>query len=336
MDISIIIVNYNSARLAVDCIDSIKKYTEGVSFEVIVVDNDSQDDSESLLKTAHPDAQWVQTGYNAGFARANNKGFDNAKGKYLLLLNADTLLFDNVLQKSFDRMESDISIAAIGGLQLNVDKSPMPYYRNSALIRRTFYILPQKQLINNLLNKWIPEPVYEDQNQTDMLVGAFMFVRKSVVEKVGRLDESFFMYGEDNEWSGRLRKVGKLCYYPDIQFIHLENQTAFRRTKISWVNRFSTQMQVSNLLWIRKEKGIGAYLLLIFHYVSLVIIFVSWKVLVNILKLRNPFFQFENQKIFALKTGVLLKFFWKTVFNKKGFYKIAPEDNIDKIFNEKN
>jgi GT2 family glycosyltransferase len=332
MDISIIIVNYNSAYLAVDCIHSIKKYTQGISFEVIVVDNDSQDESETLLKTAHPDVIWVQTGYNAGFGRANNKGFENSTGKYLLLLNADTLLFDNVLKKSFDKMESDNSISAIGGLQLNDDKSPMPYYRNSALIRRTFYILPQKQFINNLLEKWIPEPVYEDQNQTDMLVGAFMMVRKSVVEKVGGLDESFFMYGEDNEWSGRLRQEGKLCYFPDIQFVHLENQTAFRRTKISWVNRFSTQMQVSNLLWIRKERGILAYLLLIFHYVSLVIIFVSWKVLVNLLKFRSPFFQFENQKIFALKTGILLKFFWKTLFNKKGFYKIAPEDNIDKRF----
>jgi GT2 family glycosyltransferase len=332
MDLSIVIVNYHSAQLAVESIDSIKKYTKTTSFEVIVVDNDSQDDSESLLKTAHPDIIWLQTGYNAGFARANNAGFKIAKGKYILLLNADTLVFDDIVDRCFQRMEKDISIASIGGLQLNADKSAMPYYRNSAIFRRTFYIFPQINFITNLIHKFIPEPAYDSPNQTDMLVGAFMYVRKEAIEKVGGLDENFFMYGEDNEWSGRLRQAGKLCYFDDIQFIHLEKKTDFRRTKISWVNRFSTQMQVSNLLWIRKEKGLMAYLFLIFHYISLGISFFLWKITVNVFHLRTPFFQLDNQKIFALKTWVVLKFFWKTVFNQEGFYKISPEDNIDKKY----
>ncbi len=332
MDVSIVIVNYHSAQLAIESIDSIKKYTKTTNFEIIVVDNDSQDDSESLLKNAHPDVIWLQTGYNAGFSRANNAGFKIAKGKYVLLLNADTLIFDDVLEKCFQKMENDTSIASIGGLQLDADKSPMNYYRNSAIFIRTFYIFPQLNFITNLIHKFIPEPIYDDVNQTDMLVGAFMYVRKEAIDKVGGLDENFFMYGEDNEWSGRLRKVGKLCYFDDIQFIHLENKSDFRRTKISWVNRFSTQMQVSNLLWIRKEKGLLAYLFLIFHYITLGISFYIWKITVNIFHFRNPFFQLDNQKIFALKTWVVLKFFWKTVFNQEGFYKIAPEDNIDKKY----
>jgi GT2 family glycosyltransferase len=332
MDVSIVIVNYHSSQLAIESIDSIKKYTEEIDFEVILVDNDSQDGSENLLKKAHPDIIFIQTGYNAGFARANNAGFRIARGKYILLLNADTLLFDNVLEKCFQKMEYDTSIASIGGLQLNDDKSPMHYYRNSALFRRTFYIFPQVRFISNIIEKLIPEPIYESPNETDMLVGAFMFVRKDVIERVGGLDENFFMYGEDNEWSGRLRKAGKLCYFDDIQFIHLENKTDYRRTRISWINRFGTQMLVSNLLWIRKEKGLMPYLILIFHYITLGSSFFLWKIAVNIINLRNPFFQLESQKIFALKIRILLKFFWKTVFNLNDFYKISPEDNIDKKY----
>ena len=332
MDVSVVIINYHSAQLAIESIDSIKKYTKEIDFELILVDNDSQDDSESLLKKAHPDIIFIQTGYNAGFARANNAGFKIAKGKYILLLNADTLLFDNVLKKCFQKMENDTSIASIGGLQLDYSKSPMPYYRNSAIFRRTFYIFPQIGFFNDLIQKLIPEPTYENPNETDMLVGAFMFVRKEIIEKIGGLDENFFMYGEDNEWSGRLRKAGKLCYFDDVQFIHLENMTDYRRTRISWINRFGTQMLVSNFLWIRKEKGLLAYLILIFHYLTLAIIFFIWKITVNIINFRNPFFQLNSQKIFALKTKVLLKFFLKTAFNQKGFYKISSKDNVDKKF----
>jgi len=332
MDVSVVIINYRSTQLAIESINSIKKYTKEIDFELIVVDNDSQDGSENLLKKDHPDIIFMQTGYNSGFARANNVGFKIAQGKYILLLNADTLLFDNVLKKCFQKMENDTSIASIGGLQLNSDKSPMPYYKNSAIFRRTLYILPQIGLLNDLIQKLIPEPIYENPNQTDLLGGAFMFVRKEAIEIIGGLDENFFMYAEDVEWSGRLRKAGKLCYFGDIQFIHLENMTDYRRTRISWTNRFGTQMLVSNLLWIRKEKGLLAYLILIFHYLSLSISFFLWKITVNIINFRNPFFQLDSQKIFALKTKVLLKYFLKTVFNQKSFYKISPEDNIDKVY----
>ena len=110
MTVSIIIINYKSAELTVDSITSIKKFTKGVSYEVVVVDNDSQDDSEKTIKATHPNIVWVQTGYNAGFSRGNNTGFKAANGDYILLLNADTLLFEDTISLTVKRLEENKDI----------------------------------------------------------------------------------------------------------------------------------------------------------------------------------------------------------------------------------
>ena len=100
-----------TAELTVNCITSIKQFTSGITFEIVVVDNFSEDNSEDVIKNIHPDIVWVQTGYNAGFSRGNNAGFKAAKGDYLLLLNADTLLFENTIALTFNRLQTrkDIS-----------------------------------------------------------------------------------------------------------------------------------------------------------------------------------------------------------------------------------
>lgn len=327
MTVSIIIVNYKSAQLTINCIDSIKKFTQKISFEVVVVDNDSQDDSEKIIKTSHPDVVWVQTGYNAGFSRGNNAGFKVASGDYLLLLNADTLLFEDTISLTFKRLQERPDIAVIAGLQVNPDMSPMYYYRNRNDFRKFLYIVPNR--FEKILDTFFPQPQFTDPNQAELPCGAFMMLSRETLQKAGNMDEDFFMYAEDFEWANRLRKVGKLCYFEDIKFIHLEKPSPFRRTNITPINRFGTQMQVSNLLWIRKEYGVLHYLLLIFHYTTLAAFFYIWKMSVNISKLRNPFTELKSQKIMLLKTGVYLKFFWKTLFKRKGFYKIAEADNID-------
>lgn len=332
MDVSIIIINYKSAELSVNCISSIKKFTFGITYEIIVVDNLSEDNSEEIIKEIHPDIVWIQTGYNAGFSRGNNAGFKASKGAYLLLLNADTLLFENTIAMTFNRLKTRKDISVIAGLQLFPDLSQMPYFRNRNEFRKFLYVVPNR--FTHYLDQIFPEPKFQDPNQAELPCGAFMMVNRDTIQKVGVMDEDFFMYAEDFEWASRLRKAGKLCYFEDIRFIHLEKPSPFRRTNITPINKFGTQMQVSNLLWIRKEYGILPYLFLIFHYVTLAIFFCIWKIIINILKLRNPFFQLKSQKILLLKTNVYLKFFWKTLFKVKGFYKIAEADNIDLRFKD--
>ncbi len=332
IDLSIIIVNYKTEDLIIDCLLSVYEHTKDVAMEVLVVDNAYQKEGEEKVKAIFSNVRWIDMGYNAGFSRANNAGIKEAKGEYILLLNADTLMIDNAIGKAVSKLKERSEIAAIGGLQLYKNLSEMPYYHTINDIRKTFYILPDKPFFNNFIDKFLPKPHFIDPNETNNLVGAFVMTRKSVVEKVGMLDEDFFMYGEDLEWAGRLNKAGKLCYFEDIKFVHLVNESPFRRTQISFVNRFSIQMQVSNLLWIRKEFGIFAYLILILNYTLLVPLFWGVKILNNIVYHSKVFYQLESQKLFTLKVGVLLKYFWRTILNKPYFYQIKPDENIDKMY----
>lgn len=329
MDVSIIIINYRTPQLIINCLQSIYKFTTGISFEVVVVDNDPENGGSDLVLAAYPDINWVNMRDNAGFGRANNAGMKVAKGRYFLILNADTLVTDNVIARCVERMDREPEIAAAGALQLYADGTPMPFYKSFNEFHKTFFILPPSRFFDNLLKKYYPEPTYSDTDQYDWLVGAFMLVRRKAALDSGMFDEDFFMYGEDVEWSGRLAKSGKLCYFKDCTFIHLENDNPFRRTHVSWINRFSTQMHVSNMLWLRKQYGVGAYLLMIGHYLTMIPVLFAWKMLFNLKQKTNPFGELKTQIIFTRKVKVLLHYFFRTLFLKKHLYKIKPSENID-------
>ncbi|MCE6988922.1 glycosyltransferase family 2 protein [Dyadobacter sp. CY323] len=329
MDVSIIIINYRAPQLILNCLNSIYKFTSGVTLEVIIVDNDPENGGRASIREAYPDVRWIDMEFNSGFGIANNAGMQVATGTYFLLLNADTLLTDNVIGRCFQRMNNREDVIACGALQYYADGTPMPFYKSFNEFRRTFFILPPSGFIEKTVKNFYPDPNYADPDQHDWLVGAFVFLRREGFEKTGGFSEDFFMYGEDVEWSGRLGKLGKLCYFKDCTFIHLENNNPFRRTNISWINRFSTQMQVSNFLWVRKQYGIFQYILLILHYIVMIPIVFSWKIGLNITALKNPFFGLRTQHIYLRKTLVLLKYFWKTLFLKNGPYRIKPYENID-------
>jgi GT2 family glycosyltransferase len=331
MDVSIIIINYRTPQLIINCLKSIYAFTSGVKFEIIIVDNDPENGNGNLVREVYPEIKWIDMSYNSGFGRANNEGMKAATGRYFLILNADTLMTDNVIGRCMDRMDNRPDIAAAGALQHYANGTAMPFYKSFNEFRKTFFILPPSGFVDKVLNKLYPEPKYIDLDQYDWLVGAFVFVRKETVAKSGGFDEDFFMYGEDVEWSGRMGKQGKLCYFKDCTFIHLENDNPFRRTSISWINRFSAQMQVSNMLWVRKQYGAGAYLLMILHYVSMIPVIFAWKMVHNFKKNGKPFSELKTQGIFTRKTGVLLNYFWPTLSGKKHLFKIKPSENIDLI-----
>ena len=329
MDVSIIIINYRTPQLIINCLDSIYSHTSDIKFEVIIVDNDPANGGGSIVRNAYPEIKWIDMDYNAGFGRANNKGMFAASGDYFLLLNADTLVTDNVIGRCFEKLNTRQDIIACSAFQLYGDGTIMPFYKSFNEFRKTFFILPPTPFVDKVLNKIYPEPQYADPDQYDWLVGAFVFVRKEGFEKTGGFDEDFFMYAEDVEWSARLSKLGKLCCFKDCTFIHLENDNPFRRTHISWINRFSTQMQVSNLLWIRKQFGVLSYFILLLHLTTMVPVIYIWKIFLNLIKFENPFGELKTQIIFSRKVSVLFHYFWRTTFNKRSLYKISPEENID-------
>lgn len=329
MDVSIIIINYRTTELIINCLKSIYTHTVNIDFEVIILDNDAENGGGAHIRAAYPQVRYIDMEYNSGFGRANNRGMQEAKGRYFLLLNADTLIIDPIIETCVKRMDAQADVIACAPLQYDSGHNPMPFYKSFNDVRKTFLILPPNGLLTKIANKLYPDPNYTDPNQSDWLVGAFMFVRRVGYEATQGFDEDFFMYAEDVEWSYRLSKFGKLCYFSDLKFIHLENENPFRRTHISWINRFSTQMQISNMLWIRKQYGLLAYLILMLHYVVMIPVVYVWKIFQNLAQRKHPFKDLRTQYIFTCKTSVLFHYFWKTVFKKKYLYKITPIENID-------
>lgn len=329
MDVSIIIINFRTSNLIINCLKTIYQYTNNIIFEIIVVDNDPINGEKEKVLNIFPDINWIDMAYNAGFGRANNIGMAAATGDFHLLLNADTLLNDNVIEKCFKHMQQRNDVIACGALQYDIDDRPMSFYKSFNEFRRTLYITPPGPKFEKLLKQIFPSPIYEDISACDWLVGAFVFLRKEAYRGTDGFDEDFFMYGEDVEWSGRLSQLGKLCYFEDCRFVHLENQNPFRRTNISWINRFSTQMQLSNTLWIRKKYGVLQFLILMFHYWTMLPIVFGWKIILNFKNNGNLFGELKTQIIYFKKIQVLTKYFWKILFLEKGLYKIHPSENID-------
>jgi GT2 family glycosyltransferase len=148
--------------------------------------------------------------------------------------------------------------------------------------------------------------------------------RPATIARAGGLDESFFMYGEDVEWGYRLGKQGRMLLLQDASFIHLEygSSDSNQQHIVTHINRFKPQIQVSQLLWVRKQYGIGAYLVLILHYVVMIPIVYVWKIAVNLRDRRLPWADLGNQHAFTRQVGIFLRFFWRTLVNQPGFYKV--------------
>jgi hypothetical protein len=325
--LSIIIVNYKTPELIAACVASIYEWTKNTSFEIVIVNNASKANDEVFLKEKFPEIKWLETGYNAGFGRANNLGMTKATGEYFLLLNSDTLIVDNSIEQAVIRYRSAGNIAVAGAIQLNSDgsiKKISPFY--APILRYSWLLFPNKKA-DNLVEKLIPENKYADLEEVDFVPGAFVLLHRDIFEKTGGFDESFFMYGEDVEWASRLKKFGKTVIFKDCKFIHDEwGSSAERKQRqleeITYFNRFDPQAQLSNLAWIRKQFGAFYYAVLMLHYWLWVPLFYLMKVSTNFLKFRNPFQELAAQRKFAQTIGVFNRHFINILFNRNVFYKI--------------
>lgn len=334
MDLSIIIINYKSANHVLACIQSIYNETEKYSFEIIVVDNNSEDDSEIKINKAFPDVRWMQSGYNAGFARANNIGMRVANGEYILVLNADTIVLENALDKTIDLFKSRIDAVACGAQLLNPDGThqisgayikkgglnvllPLPYL--GRFIRYMGYKLKSK----------IPsvKSVVAVQ-EVDWIVGAFIMVKKEVLQKSGLFDEDFFMYSEEIEWCSRLRKQGKLYLFEAPKVIHIGGGTSGDyyntdndNSRNLWSKK-ATQIIISMLLRIRKQFGIFYYLLVCFFFIIEIPVFVLGLFIENIFKGKNAKYKWENVSGYIRNISFIIKYFFRILINKPFFYKV--------------
>jgi GT2 family glycosyltransferase len=236
MDLSIIIVNYNTKDLLKQTIQSVIDTINGIDYQIIIIDNASKDGSCDMVKKAFDDKTiLIESMDNEGYAKANNKGIKLAKGRYILLLNSDTVVIEDCIQKCIDYMDKATDIGVLGC------KIVLPDGKLDRACKRGFPT-PEASLYYMLkLDKLFPSQkkygkynlTYLDENETnqvDSVVGAFMMIRREVIGQVGMLDEDFFMYGEDLDWCYRIKESGwNIVYYPEAQIIHYKGASSKKK-----------------------------------------------------------------------------------------------------------
>lgn len=260
MDLSVIIVSYNVRYFLDLCLSSVRKAAEGINCEIFVVDNNSTDGSCLMVSTGYPEVKLIANSDNKGFAAANNQAIKQASGKYLLLLNPDTFIGEDTFRKCITFMDIHADAGAMGVMMINgrgkflpESKRGLPdpataFYRISGLT----YLCPRSARFNRYylgnLDKTGIHPV-------DIISGAFMFLRREAVQKTGLPDESFFMYGEDIDYSYRLLKKGyKNYYYPGVKILHFKGEST-KKENIDFVVNFYKAM----LIFVRKHFNDGNF-----------------------------------------------------------------------------
>ncbi|MBG0859945.1 MAG: glycosyltransferase [Bacteroidales bacterium] len=260
MDLSVIIVSYNVRHFLEQCLHSVKKASENIDCEIFVVDNNSADGSCSMVNLEFPEVDLIINHDNRGFSAANNQAIIRAKGRYILLLNPDTIVEEDTFSACIKFMDDHPDAGAMGvkmidgkGRLLPESKRSMPTPRTAFFKIFGFsYLFPKSGLFSKY---YMADLDTEKTARADILTGAFMFLRSEAVQKAGLLDEDFFMYGEDIDYSYRLMKAGfKNYYYPGKKIIHYKGQST-RQEDLNILGHFYRAM----LIFVRKHFGNGNY-----------------------------------------------------------------------------
>lgn len=254
MQVSIILVSYNTKDMTRDCLNSIYKFTKDIEFEVFVVDNNSSDSSAEMIEQEFPQVRLIKNSDNKGFGAANNIAIKQSSAQYIFCLNTDTLLLNNSVKAFYDFMEKEDNknVGACGGQLLNADRTFQHSGGNLPSLKRivstlfAFNLIVPKTYYNQFIA--IKGENLETPYDIGFVTGADLFLRKSVLDKVGFYDETFFMYYEDSELQYRIKKAGfSSVIIPNINIIHYG---AIPKTEIP-IEKFKIMRQ-SELIYFEK------------------------------------------------------------------------------------
>ena len=253
MKLSVVIVSYNVSHYLLQCLDSLQRALRGIDGEVIVVDNHSRDNSVTLVHQAHPEVKVIENLHNLGFSKANNIALRQAKGEYALLLNPDTIVADNTIRDCIAFLDLHPDAGAAGVMMLNADGTVAPesrrgvptpltsFYKLSGLCR----MFPRSPRFGRYYLGHLP---WQTPQQIDIVSGAFCMLRRSVLDKVGLLDEDYFMYGEDIDLSYRILKHGATNWYLPYPILHYKGEST-QKSSFRYVHVFYQAM----LIFFRKH-----------------------------------------------------------------------------------
>lgn len=255
-DVSIIIVSYNTRALLEDCVRSIIAQTLRVSYQIIVVDNNSRDGSATMLEAEFPFVRLIRNTTNRGFAAANNQAFSHAQGRYILMLNPDTLILDRAIEQAVSFADKDPNIGALGCRIRWPDRSHQhSVFRFLELLDVAIYetripfLFPNHPFWNHARYGGSD---FSKSFDVDVVAGCFLLVRTHVIAEVGPLDEDFFMYGEEMEWCFRIKQAGhRIVYYPIAEIMHLKGQGG-----LQFAGGLKVAGRRAGLLFLDKAKGL--------------------------------------------------------------------------------
>ncbi len=247
--ISIIIVNYNVEYFLEQCLNSVEAALKGLNGEIFVVDNNSIDGSVAMVRDKFPDVYLMDNKDNVGFSKANNQAMRVARGDYILLLNPDTVVEEDTFSKCIEFMDSHPEAGGLGVRMIDGKGNFLPESKRglptpSVAFYKIFglsSLFPKSKIFGKYHLGYLDE---HEVNEVEILSGAYMFMRKSALEKVGLLDEAFFMYGEDIDLSYRIVEGGyKNYYFPDTQIIHYKGEST-KKSSINYVFVFYRAMVI--------------------------------------------------------------------------------------------
>ena len=278
MDVSIIFVNYKTKELTINAINSVIEKTKEISYEIFVVDNNSQDGSIEAIEEQFPDISIIKSPKNGGFGYANNLAIKHAKGKYIFCLNTDTLLVNNAIKIMFDFMEQDENknVGVCGGFLVDKENNPILCGGNFPSIMEVLFkcglrnIFPKEYKKYSVILKSDDEEYIEN---IDYITGADIFFRKSVLDEVGIFDEKFFMYYEETDLCKRIKNSGYgIKFVSAAKIIHLEGQSNNNS------NKMFNYLKTSEFYYFRKHY---LHKVVIIKLIYFVLYLTDWLILKN-------------------------------------------------------
>jgi GT2 family glycosyltransferase len=256
--VSIILVNYNGADVLIDCLNSLEKFIPKDNCEIIVVDNNSQDNSVDIINDKFPHIKLIQLPKNVGFGAGNNAGAKVAQGEFLFLLNTDTIITNNILPHLIELMSENPDVGIIGPKLLFPDGSFQISFSPEISIKGEFAARKLHKYAENKNELDIIEQDFQDIKEVDIVVGAAFFTRTDLFNLLGGFDEKFFMYFEESDLCQRVRTKGyKVLYTPHVSLIHIRGYSV---NKIS--NKMAVEYRRSQIYYYHKHRPMWEILML--------------------------------------------------------------------------